>query len=228
MPSWQAARTKFDEKSFGKPRKWNQSRQKVNAKSILGGFGRLKPFRGRTGTRSGQVGDAKKSPRGRSWSVWGGAGTFGNRPEPSRGRSKDAPGRLRSDPRVRLVHRALSNTLAERFCNVFASSRESPKLEIRAPTQCFVRVRRSCRSVRTRRHKRRGNLHFSLENRAPAHAGSVPRAPGRAKSGGKTRARAQSGYRSPFFLPVERARRDAGPDAAPARSARSRSPRTPV
>ena len=104
----------------------------------------------------------------------------------------------------------------------------SPKLEIRAPTQCFVRVRRFCRSAHTRSHKRRGNLHFGLENRAPERAGSVPRAPGRAKSGGKTRAGAQSDCRSHFFLPVERARRNAGPDAAPARSARRDRPRGPV
>ena len=104
----------------------------------------------------------------------------------------------------------------------------SPKLEIHAPTQCFVRVRRSCRSVHTPSDKRRGNHHFGLENRALEHPGSVPRTPGRAKSGGKTRAGAQSDCRSHFFWPVERARRDAGPDAAPARSARSRSARTPV
>ena len=103
----------------------------------------------------------------------------------------------------------------------------SPKLEIHAPTQCFVRVRRSCRSVHTPSDKRRGNHHFGLENRALEHPGSVPRTPGRAKSGGKTRAGAQSDCRSHFFWPVERARRDAGPDAAPARSARSRSAPNP-
>ena len=63
----------------------------------------------------------------------------------------------------------------------------SPKLEIRAPTQCFVRVGRSCRSVRSRSKKHRRNCRFGLENRAPERPGSVPGAPERAKSSGKTR-----------------------------------------
>ena len=40
----------------------------------------------------------------------------------------------------------------------------SPKLEIRAPTQCFVRVGRSWGSVHTRSDKRRRNRRFGLEN----------------------------------------------------------------
>ena len=105
---------------------------------------------------------------------------------------------------------------------------KSRKLEIRAPTQCFVRVGRLRGSVHNRSDKRRKTRDFSVENRAPERPGTVPGASGRAKSGGKTRAGAQSGCLSPFFWPVERARRNAGPDAAPGRSARRDPPRAPV
>ena len=44
---------------------------------------------------------------------------------------------------------------------------KSRKLEIQAPTQCFVRVQRSCGSVHARSNKHRRNRHFGLENRAP-------------------------------------------------------------
>ena len=40
----------------------------------------------------------------------------------------------------------------------------SPKLEIRAPTQCFVRVGRSWGSVHTQSDKRRRNCRLGLEN----------------------------------------------------------------
>ena len=53
----------------------------------------------------------------------------------------------------------------------------SRRLEIRAPTQCFVRVRRSCRSVRARSKKHRRNCRFGLENRAPERPKSVPERP---------------------------------------------------
>ena len=104
----------------------------------------------------------------------------------------------------------------------------SPKLEIRAPTQCFVRVRRSCRSVHTRSDKRRRNCRFGLENRASERPGSVPRAPGRAKSGGKMQISAPSDCLSHFFLPVDRAGRNAEPSAASREPSAGGSARDPV
>ena len=104
----------------------------------------------------------------------------------------------------------------------------SRKLEIRAPTQCFVRVGRSCRSVRPRSKKHRRNCRFGLENRAPERPGSVPGAPERAKSSGKPRTRVLPDCRAHFFLPVERAGRNAEPNAAQAQAERGRDARGPV
>ena len=81
QPDSQAVRTKIDEKSFENPQKWNQNQRKIDAKSILGGFWRSKPFRERAGTRLGRVRDAQKRPRDRSSGVRGGPRAFGDRPK---------------------------------------------------------------------------------------------------------------------------------------------------
>ena len=47
--------TKNSEKSIENRRKIEYNRRKIDEKSLLGGFGHSKPFRGRAGTRSGQV-----------------------------------------------------------------------------------------------------------------------------------------------------------------------------
>ena len=159
---------------------------------ILGGLGHSKLFWRRTGTRSGQIQDAKKRPQDRSWGVRGGPRAPGNRPKASPGQSWDAPGRLRGGPRAHLVHRALSNTLAERFCVVFVVSRKSSKLKIRAPTQCFVSLgqctHRPCASVEPPRKSSR----FGLQNRARERPGD-PKSSAGGPDRAKMRARSASG-----------------------------------
>ena len=91
----------------------------------------------------------------------------------------------------------------------------NPKLEIRAPTQCFVRVRRSCRSVRTRSDKHRRNHHFGLENRAPERPESVSGAPGRAKSSGKTQPERHRTAGRIFFCQSSAVSRNAGAETQP-------------
>ena len=175
---------KFDEKSFEYRRKRSPNRRKIDAKLILGGFWRSKPFRERAGTRLGRVRDAQKRPRDRSSGVRGGPRAFGDRPKASPGGSQDAPGRLRSHPRAHLVHRALSSTLAERFRIVFVVSRKSSKLKIRAPTQCFVSLgqctHRPCASVEPPRKSSR----FGLQNRARERPGDP-----KSSAGGPDRAK---------------------------------------
>ena len=179
MLSSQAARAKFDEKSFENPRKWSQNPLKIDAKLILGGFGRSKPFRGRARTRSGRARDAKKRLRDRSWGVRGGPRARGNRSKVSPGRSWDAPGQLRSGPRARLVRRALSNTLAERFCIVFVASCRSSKLEICAPTHCFVSLGQCTHRPRASVEKLRKSSGFGLQNRARERPGDPKSSAGR-------------------------------------------------
>ena len=104
----------------------------------------------------------------------------------------------------------------------------SRKLEIRAPTQCFVRVRRSCRSVRARSKKHRRNCRFGLENRAPERPGSVPGAPERAKSSGKTRMeRNRTAERILFWQSSEQGATQ-GRNEAQAQAERGRDPRAHV
>ena len=105
-------------KIFRKSTKMEPKSMENRCKIDFGRFGHSKPFQRRTGTRSEQIQDAKKRPQDRSWSIRGGPGAPWNRPKASPGRSWDSPGRLWSDPRARLVHRALSNALAERLCIV--------------------------------------------------------------------------------------------------------------
>ena len=104
----------------------------------------------------------------------------------------------------------------------------SPKLEIRAPTQCFVRGRRSCRSVHTRSDKRRGNHHFGLENRALERPGSVPRAPGRAKSSGKTQPERHRTAGRIFFCQSSAVSRNAGAETQPNKEPARQEPRVHV
>ena len=103
----------------------SQHRRKIVEKSLLAGFGRPKPFRGRVGTRSGRAREAPKPGRERSWDAPGEPRAAKSRPKASPGRSQDAPGPPRSDVRVHLEHRALSNEPAERIFTVFVSSRGS-------------------------------------------------------------------------------------------------------
>ena len=83
-----------------------------------------------------------------------------------------------------LVTPALSNALAGRFFDVCVSSRESSKLKIHAPTQCFIRVGRSHESGRMSGDEARKSMLFGLQNRRRGRPGdpkSSASALGRAK-----------------------------------------------
>ena len=141
-------------------------------------------------------------PQGQSWDASGEPKTSEDRPKATPSRSRDAPETLRDAFRALLQHRAPSNTRVasanpspssvrgEFSFNVGAIAK-SPKLEIHAPTQCFVRVRGLCGSVRTRNHKHRQNCRCGLENRGPERPGGLLGALGRSKSGGKSKSCAQ-------------------------------------
>ena len=64
----------------------SQNRRKIDEKSLLAGFGRPKPFRGRVGTRSGRAREAPKPGRERSWDAPGEPRAAGRRPRASPGR----------------------------------------------------------------------------------------------------------------------------------------------
>ena len=103
----------------------SQNRRKIDEKSLLGGFGRPKPFRGRVGTRPGRARGAPKLGRERSWDAPGAPRAAGRRPRASPGRSQDAPGPVRSDIEVRAARLTQSDASSERFFIDFDSSRES-------------------------------------------------------------------------------------------------------
>ena len=65
-PNSQQHPSKFDEKSIESRRKTKPNRREIVQKSLSGGFGRSKPFRGRAGTRSGRLVDGQMPPKGRS------------------------------------------------------------------------------------------------------------------------------------------------------------------
>ena len=106
-------------------RKSSKNRSKIDEKSLLGSFGRSRPCRGRVGTRSGRLLDAQKSLQGRSWGAPGAPRAAKSRPKASPGRSQDTAGPPRSDVRAHSEHQAVSNEPAERFFDVFLSSRKS-------------------------------------------------------------------------------------------------------
>ena len=81
--SQRESRTKIEGKSTENRSKINQNPRKIEENSILGGFGRLEPFRERAGTRSGRRRDAQNSPQGRSWSGPGEPRAAGSRPQAS-------------------------------------------------------------------------------------------------------------------------------------------------
>ena len=151
---------------------------------ILGGFGRSQPFWGRAGTRSGRDWDDRKSPQGRSWDALGKPKAVGKHPTSCPGRSRDALRQPWNFVLARSVYQALSNALAGRFFDVFVSLRESSRLKIRAPTQCFVRVGGSHESGRTSGDEARKSTLFGLQNRRRGRPGdpkSSASALGRAK-----------------------------------------------
>ena len=121
---------------------------------------------------SGRLWGAKKPPRDRSWGVRAGPGAPGNQPKASPGRSWDAPGRLRSGPRARLVHRALSNTLAERFFIVAVSSRTSSDVRFTSVFMVFC-----CHQTKYAQHARAQQKRSKIE----ASQKSSPGASGRPK-----------------------------------------------
>ena len=106
-------------------RKTTKNRAKIDEESLLAGFGRPKPFRGRVGTRSGRAREAPKPGRERSWDAPGEPRAAGRRPRASPGRSQDAPGPVRSDVGVCATRQAKSDASSERFFFVFVLSRES-------------------------------------------------------------------------------------------------------
>ena len=165
----------------------------------LGRFGRSGPARGRSGTHLERPRNAKLGHLGRQ------VGRLG-RPVGGSGRQV---GNLECQvgplgcfwsfvERVSSAN-ASPSTVRSEFSSDVGTIATSPKLEIRAPTQCFVRVGRLRGSVHNRSDKRRKTRDFGVENRAPERPGTVPGASGRAKSGGKTRTGAQSDCRSHFF-----------------------------
>ena len=104
----------------------------------------------------------------------------------------------------------------------------SPKLEIRAPTQCFVRVRRSCRSVHIRSDEWRRNRRSGFENRAPERPESVSGAPGRAKSSGKTQPERHRTAGRIFFCQSSAVSRNAGAETQPNEERARQQPRGQV
>ena len=91
------------------------------------------------------------------------------RPGDVQNRAWAVPRQPRSSFQAPSAYRAPSNTLVERFFAVFVLSCESSKLEIRAPTQCFVRVGGSRESGGTSGDGARKSMHFgfqSIENRS--------------------------------------------------------------
>ena len=130
----------------------------------MGGFGRSKPFWGRGGTRSGRDWDDRTPPQGRFWDALGEPKAAGKHPKSCPGRPRDALRQPRNFVRARSLHQALSNTLVGRVFDVFVSSRESSRLKIRAPTQCFVRVGGSRESGRTSSDEARKSMLFGRQN----------------------------------------------------------------
>ena len=102
-------------------------------------------------------------------------------------RSRRIPLRTQTQERLKVLrahNQALSNALAGRFFDVFVSLRESSRLKIRAPTQCFVRVGGSHESGRTSGDEARKSTLFGLQNRRRGRPGdpkSSASALGRAK-----------------------------------------------
>ena len=173
---------------------------KIDENLILGGFGRSKPFRGRAGTRSGRDSDDCKPPQSRSWDAPG---------EP-RKRFKSCPGRCRDALRqpwnfvlARSVYQALSNALAGRFFDVFVSLRESARLKIRAPTQCFVRVGGSHESGRTSGDEARKSTLFGLQNRRRGRPGD-PKSSASARGRAKKRSMSARSIAIFFFIGCKR------------------------
>ena len=82
-----------NEKSIENPGKRGHNRPKIDKKSILGRFGRPKPFRGRVRTRPGPLLDAKMAPKSLSGDAPGG-------PRAAKSRRKESPGRLKDVPRA--------------------------------------------------------------------------------------------------------------------------------
>ena len=103
----------------------SQNRRKIDEKSLLAGFGRPKPFRGRVGMRWGRAREAPKPGRERSWDAPGEPRAAGRRPRASPGRSQDAPGPVQSDVGVRAARQPQSDASSERFFIDFVLSRES-------------------------------------------------------------------------------------------------------
>ena len=96
---------KSAKKAMENQREIDHHRQKIADISILGGFGRSKPFRGRARMRSGRLRDAQQPPQGRSWSGLGEPRAAGSRPKASPGRARDTPGLHRSATQARSAHR---------------------------------------------------------------------------------------------------------------------------
>ena len=106
-------------------RKSAKNQAKIDEKSLLAGFGRPKPFRGRVGMRSGRARDTPKPGRERSWDAPGAPRAARRRPRASPGRSQDAPGPVRSDIEVRAARQTQSDASSERFFIDLVLSRES-------------------------------------------------------------------------------------------------------
>ena len=120
---------KIDATSSENQRKTEPSRRKIVEKSLLAGFGRPKPFRGRVGTRSGRARDVPKPAQERSWDAPGAPRAVGRRPKASPGRSQDAPWLVRSDVGVRATRQAQLDASSERFFIDFVLSRESSDVQ---------------------------------------------------------------------------------------------------
>ena len=104
----------------------------------------------------------------------------------------------------------------------------SPKLEIHSPTQCFVRVRRSCRSVHIRSDEWQRNRRSGFENRAPERPESVSGLPGRAKSSGKTQPERHRTAGRIFFCQSSAVSRNAWAETQPNEERARQSTRIPV
>ena len=124
--------------------KIDENRREIDQKSIPGHFGRPRPFQGRVRTRlglvrtrPGQLLDAHRPPQGRSWGVLDGPGASRRRSKTTPGRPADALRPPRSTVQACLEHRAPSNALAERFFDVFVSSRENTDVRFASVLMVF-------------------------------------------------------------------------------------------
>ena len=147
---------------------------KSTEKSILGHFGRPRPFWGSIRTRLGQFLDAQIPSQSRSWGAPGEPRAATSHPKACPPRPKDAP--RDSGQLPRRSHRCSRRTteseaLADRFLIDFQSTRGSSKVRFVSLLQVFCRCRTFCAPNACRVQQPRKNNRFGLQNRGLGRPG---------------------------------------------------------